>query len=478
MVPLLSLSLLVGLGCLGPDLEPEPEPSSPFGDDTATTDGGDGGDGGDGSDGSDGGGDTGLTACASASLATVRTFSPDPAVPVDQCDEVCFSIEVTCEGAPLVDAEAALEVEGLGFVAEGRTDTGGVLSGCITGLPAGVSRVAATVRVAGEKARAYSTVDARPFGYKYGLDKPVEALTVVELIPTLSRSAENPVLEAGEADTWDQAGVLLPSVARAGADWVLYYAGSPDVDYEVGGARSPDGLSWTKLGAAPVLPADLGVEGSWKQYATNSPFVLYEGGVYSVWYTGRSTDTGSLDIGLATSSDGRTFTDAAENPVFSPELANLEWEGDGVAHPALVHRDGVYELFYSTGKHYIGYALSTDGKAWERYCMGPVMGGHDLDWEQGQVKSAEVIWTGDAYYMSYSGGQTGAFQLGWAESTDGIRWVKSDLPLLSPELTLPWEAKSVLGSAMVLEGDTLRLWYSGTSTTTSAIGYAEAAFAP
>ena len=61
-------------------------------------------------------------------------------------------------------------------------------------------------------------------------------------------------------------------------------------------------------------------------------------------------------------------------------------------------------------------------------------------------------------------------------SLDGIRWVKHTTPILAPTdpEAMPFENRSVIGSPMILQDDTLHLWYSGTSVLGSGVGYATA----
>jgi predicted GH43/DUF377 family glycosyl hydrolase len=414
-----------------------------------------------------------VTACA-ADLSLALTV---PERPFDQCDTICLDVVVTCEGSPVAGAEAWIEGEGLGHLIEGKTDAAGRLSGCVSALPVGRLNLAAAARAAGNRGQTAGSLDLRPFGYALGLEKPVELASAILALPPLVRAPENPVFTAGPEGAWDDAGVLLPTVLRRGEEWLLYYAGSAATDYEVGLATSTDGLVWERHPSNPLFPAHIDEEGSWQRYATNSPGAVLVDGQVQLWYTGRSSETGDLALGLATSSDGRSFTEHADNPVFSPDPANSDWEANGVAHPTVVFRDGFYELWYSTGAHHLGYALSTDGIDWQRSCMGPVFSAEEV-WEQGQVKSADVLYVDGTYYMAYSGGQSGEFQVGWAVSLDGQRWTRAAEPLLGPGADDSWDENSVLGTSMWLDGDTLWMWYSGTNRTGSGVGLLTGSLSP
>ena len=74
----------------------------------------------------------------------------------------------------------------------------------------------------------------------------------------------------------------------------------------------------TKHAGNPVLA--VGAAGSWDDDAVWGPAVLKEGSSYKMWYTGDDGANPSR-IGLATSTDGITWTKAAANPVLSPSEA-------------------------------------------------------------------------------------------------------------------------------------------------------------
>ena len=76
----------------------------------------------------------------------------------------------------------------------------------------------------------------------------------------------------------------------------------------------------TKYSGNPVLVA--GADGSWDDDGVWGPAVLKEGSSYKLWYTGDDGANPSR-IGLATSTDGMTWTKAAANPVLLPSQA---WE--------------------------------------------------------------------------------------------------------------------------------------------------------
>lgn len=81
----------------------------------------------------------------------------------------------------------------------------------------------------------------------------------------------------------------------------------PEEDYsslQIGHAISVDGINWIKDNANPVIHK--GEKGSWDHMGAWDPFVIYEDGIYKMWYGGGISQT--CDWGYAESKDGVNFT--------------------------------------------------------------------------------------------------------------------------------------------------------------------------
>jgi predicted GH43/DUF377 family glycosyl hydrolase len=280
---------------------------------------------------------------------------------------------------------------------------------------------------------------------------------------------------------------MLPTVVEADGNYAMWYAFNTltTSHYTLSTARSEDGIAWVNEGVVPDISS--GAEGSWKAFATNSPLLLRHEGTWMLYYTGAAATSSDLSIGLATSTryeelhggagSYRNVADIEGDPVFSWTEGEYAWAGQGVAHPAMLWHDGFFHLWYSTGRHRIGYAMSEDGTSWERYCKNPIFEGDASTWDANEVKSAEVVFYDGWYMMNYSGGGESNFQVGWAMSRDGLHWARAEEPVIRPGARGTWEGTSVLGAPMILDEDALllRTWYSGTGGSTgSAIGYADA----
>ncbi|KPL11191.1 MAG: hypothetical protein AMS26_20540, partial [Bacteroides sp. SM23_62] len=99
----------------------------------------------------------------------------------------------------------------------------------------------------------------------------------------------NPVLEPGEAGTWDDKSLFMPSVLDINDTLHMWYAGS-NTTGEGGGIghafSTDDGLTWTGNPENPVL--NTGPEGSWDENHIYFPLVIYDetNSIFHMWYTG------------------------------------------------------------------------------------------------------------------------------------------------------------------------------------------------
>lgn len=121
----------------------------------------------------------------------------------------------------------------------------------------------------------------------------------------------NPVLSPGSARTWDAGALGSMTVLRVGDVIHMFYEAWGErnqsaADYsslQIGHATSSDGVHWTKDTANPVLKKGTGND--WDRDGTWDPFVIYEDGIFKMWYGGGMDN--HCDWGYATSRDGIHF---------------------------------------------------------------------------------------------------------------------------------------------------------------------------
>jgi predicted GH43/DUF377 family glycosyl hydrolase len=117
----------------------------------------------------------------------------------------------------------------------------------------------------------------------------------------------------------------------------------------------------------------------------------------------------------------------------------------------------------------IGIATSTDGIVWKRDTVSnPVVNiGPTGQWDDSFVMEAHVLRIDSTYYMWYTGAsvQSNVRKIGLASSKDGgITWAKhTSNPVLVPSGG-GWDNRWLEAGSLMLRGDTLILWYAGSST--------------
>jgi predicted GH43/DUF377 family glycosyl hydrolase len=137
--------------------------------------------------------------------------------------------------------------------------------------------------------------------------------------------------------------------------------------------------------------------------------------------------TAASAIGRITASEPTGPWTADETPAL--EASAEGWDNFSVANPYVVkHDDGAYTMYYTghlkgNGKSAIGLATSTDGLSWTKHGE-PVLQAGEAPWSQPKISGPKVLPTESGWLMIYrndpiSGAPT---TLGYATSPDGLTW--------------------------------------------------------
>lgn len=396
---------------------------------------------------------------------------------IDECAGFCAVVEVTRpRGRPVRELELGLEsdVDGPLFGSHMETDKDGIAEVCIVGpLTPGTHKVTAPPCAGCDSEEA--VIDVEPFGAAYGLHREVGVLEEVPWVPEISTPQTEPILEPNP-EGWDAIAAMAAAPVWFEGEQFVYYAGASDEAFAIGVAGRSDRSEPLQRIDGPLEELQQG-EGSWNAFGQQAPHAMVVDGEIWLYYTGASLVDGGLNIGLATSSDGVSFVAHPDNPVLSPteEIGDFDWRG--VGHPSVILRDGVYEMWYASGTLAIGYALSTDGLNFERYCGNPILVGNGEDtWDAGQVKSPEVVFDGSMYWMTYSGCDP-CFQVGFAASIDGLRWTLHPEPIL-PAGAFDWSSVATQSAFIEVDGDTWHYWYTGNDGAVQSLGMAQSPAPP
>ncbi len=205
--------------------------------------------------------------------------------------------------------------------------------------------------------------------------------------------AAEPVLEAGEA-AFEAEGVSSPVVFQDDdGGWVMLYAGYGEGVVRIGRATSSDGVSWARSGSTPVF--ELGDD--WDSFGALPGSIERLGsGEWRLWYSGSNGERSR--IGIATSSDGVSFSQAREDGgwVFGTGSAG-DWDDTSVYHPWVLSTGDTLHLWY------VGY----DGESTR---IGHARSEGDVEDFERDTDPAD-----DETTVYLFGGQLGSFDFGGVE---------------------------------------------------------------
>jgi len=329
------------------------------------------------------------------------------------------------------------------------------------------------------------------------------------------------VLGPGSVGAFDEKGNFTVRAFRDGAAIALYYGGldatgtCPGVNgshWRVGLARSTDGVNFTRVLGSETGGSilDLGPPGNFDDSLTYRPFVLKDGAVYRMWYNGSRSffncpkGTLAVDrrIGYAESADGVSWTRSYDGagpggsvlPLGAPGAIDAQQVGY-----VWVLKDGAeYKMYYSandaTNTWRVALAISSDAHTWSKV-PGKQSGGSVLDigntgsfdaacaYQPSVVKEASGL-----YRMWYRGclkpgpyGGPSLGVIGYAESNDGVTWVKipQEGPMgeaLSQGPAGRFDSVGLTTPSVFLDGNTWNMYYAGfDSNTQYYTGLAQAA---
>src|SRR3989344_416678 len=276
---------------------------------------------------------------------------------------------------------------------------------------------------------------------------------------------DNPVLSTSNIECeFDSVNAGAPSVLFNGSLYQMWYEGYNGSSWNIGYTTSSDGLNWTNR-----QPINIDISSDTDVSNIHDPYVLYENGMYKMWYAASDSGFSFIHINYATSSDGINWNLVSKNLIST----TLYWEtSDHVSFPTVIHNEDGYKMWFG-GAYWdgfrIGLATSTDGLNWTQFpdfVTGPTQ-----SWENSGLGGPHVIYNDKTYEMYYHSG-TG---IGYATSQDGITWVKHvDNPIIEPSVDTEFESWRILNPFVLkLQGKNV-MWYNGeTGNYIYQIGYAQ-----
>lgn len=236
-------------------------------------------------------------------------------------------------------------------------------------------------------------------------------------------------------------------------------------------AFSEDGVHFDE----PIITLAPNPASGWEEHV-NRNCVLKIDGIYKMWYTGQAN--GKSYIGYAESRDGIHFERVGTEPILSPET---DFEKDSVMNPCVLFEDGVYKMWYAAGETYepnvLCYAESRDGIHFEKYAGNPIFGHGEKEFEQDRVGGCQVLHTSDMgylmFYIGYRDIDTACICV--AKSEDGIHnFVRSEKNPMVTATEGTWDENSVYKPSALYdeEKDLFTVWFNGRRVDREYIGFA------
>lgn len=239
---------------------------------------------------------------------------------------------------------------------------------------------------------------------------------------------DTPILELGSLGTFDDCGIMPSSIINVGDKKYLYYIGwttrgSVPYHNSIGLAVSEDGgKTFSKKYQGPIITTT-----HQEPYFTGTCFVLKDADKFKAWY-----------------------------------LSCIEWRKVNNRVEPLYH---------------IKYAESKDGIQWERNGMVAI---ELQDANEGGLVSAAVTYKDGGYLMwygyrkltDYRENKEQSYRIGYAESADGINWIRKDNLSGIDIATDGWDSEMISYPYVVEHHDTRFLFYNGNGFGKTGFGYA------
>ncbi|MCX6609524.1 MAG: hypothetical protein NTW74_01590 [Acidobacteria bacterium] len=271
-----------------------------------------------------------------------------------------------------------------------------------------------------------------------------------------------PVIERGASPD-----VLNPSVVRWRDGYINLYSLFDGTSWHTALATSKDGLSWQDSGKVIDAKGD---------------YIAANGGALVVGsellYAYQAGPKGKTVIHLARSSDGRSWTTA---PILSLG-PSMSWDEISIGDPYLISASGEIYLFYlgedRARRQRLGVAKSKDGTTWTKH-RGPLveLGGAG-DFDENGLGEPAVFEANGQWVMLYTGRDRKEKRaMGYAVSKDGRHWEKLKEPVLRGDQ--PWNSAVVCDATVLVENCKARIWFGGgdlpkpDERLNGQIGYAE-----
>lgn len=236
-----------------------------------------------------------------------------------------------------------------------------------------------------------------------------------------------PLFELGNLGAFDDSGIMPSSIITVGDKKYLYYIGwttrgTVPFQNAVGLAVSEDGgATFTRFSEGPIISINFT-----EPYFSGTSFVFFEDSLFKMWY-----------------------------------LSCIKWEKiEGKAEP-------IYN---------IKYAESPDGIKWNQTGKVAI----ELKNDEGGLVSASVIkeegkykmWFGKRKKSDYRNNVDNSYKIGYAESSDGVDWVRKDNEVGIEISKEGWDSEMMSYPYVFKNDNELIMLYNGNGFGKTGFGYA------
>ncbi len=174
-----------------------------------------------------------------------------------------------------------------------------------------------------------------------------------QTLPSFTKYQANPLPFHPQFADRTETGTYQPSVLYENGIFKLWYASLAADGFKLAYADSTDGINWTNYKVLPVNPGA----------ASHNPSILHMNNNYELYYT---SDTGGLIVTKVTD-------DTSTRTVMVPEDP---WESKGIFAPYVHELNGQYGMLYTGWGNQgfrLGMATSTDGNIWHKCPNNPIL---------------------------------------------------------------------------------------------------------
>lgn len=231
--------------------------------------------------------------------------------------------------------------------------------------------------------------------------RPKEALAVAFSDDGIHWSDPEITLQNDFSTGWEDS-INRNCVLKIGDEWRMWYTGQARGYSFIGAAASQDGIHFERIGSDPILVSERHFEG----LSVMNPCVLYENGVYRMWYAAGETIEPNV-LALAESTDGINWIKDPINPIFTPNKTK-EYESDRVGGCQVIHTKLGYLMFYigyrDIGTACICAALSENGRTgWRRCKLNPLVTPDVGEWDEDSCYKPSALFDGKGWHIWYNG---------------------------------------------------------------------------